>query len=289
MSRTDIKGSASCTAPGGLNFGRGEFVYQARGRKDQGVSIRISSPVCEPGLPARARRALAWAFTTAWDPADAASPARHYNARRDLNEAHRVAALEAWRHGDTHSQAPAALVLPLDRADRYIRRRVLSATDARLRGHYQGRFVDYLELDMQSRELLYRAQEAVFAIAGSAVLAAGLLDETESGLAMQEWQIARALADLPAHHVGGDTAWPAIQTRVEALERYAHQVALADDELIAREVRLQAETDAEDPSLLDIAAASDAATAQIAQRAQSAAILAAALRDPDPAAPPPPR
>ncbi len=287
MSRTDIKRfGVVYSAPGGLNFGSGEFVYQARDRKDQGVSICISSPVYEPGLPARGRRALAWAFTTAWDPADAASPARHYNARRDLNEAHRVAALEAWRHGDANSQAPAALVLAVDRADRYIRRRVLSATDARLRGHYHGRFVDYLELDVQSRELLYRAQEAVFAITGSAVLAAGLLDETESGLAMQVWQIARALADLSARQTGGDTAKQAIHTRVEALKRYAQQVAVADDELIGREVRLQAEADAEDPSLLDIAAASGVATSQIAQRSQSAEILAAALRDPDPASAP---
>ena len=276
MNRTDIKKSASCTAPGGLNFGSGEFVYQTRDREDQGVAIRISSPVYEPGLPARARQALAWTFTTAWNPADDASPARHYNARRDLNETRRVAALEAWRHGDTNTQAPAALVLAVDRADRYIRRRILSATDARLRGHYQGRFVDYLELDVQSRELLYRAQEAVLAITGSAVLAAGLLDETESGLAMQEWQIARALADLSAHQAGGDTARQAIQSRVGALEHYAHQVALADGELIAREVRLQAETDAEDPSLLDIAAASGVATSQMAQRAQSAEVLAAA-------------
>jgi hypothetical protein len=174
------------------------------------------------------------------------------------------------------------MVIAFAWVDRQVGLRILRITEARVCGRYRGRFVDYLELDMQSRELLYRAQEAVSAIRTSAVLAAGMLDETESGLAWQEWQIARALADLPAHRAGDDAAWQAVRTRVEALEGYARQVAIADAEFAGREGGLQAQADAEDAGLLDSAAASDAAAAQITERAQSAEFLAAALRDPTP-------
>ncbi len=239
-------------------------------------SIRISAPVCEPGLPARARRTLAWHFTTAWDPEDNATSAGHYNARRALDDAHRrasrAAGLKAWRDGDPFIQAMAAPALAAAWADHHIRRRVLLTTQTWLRDRYRGRFVDYLDLDTQSRELLYRSQEAVCMIRTSAVLAAGMIDETESGLALQEWQIARGLADLPPGRPGEDAAWQAVRAHVEALEDYAHQVALADTELAAREGNLRAQADAGDPRLLDSAAARSTGmtTASLRQAASGA-------------------
>lgn len=163
-----------------------------------------------------------------------------------------------------------------------IGQRILRRTETRLRHRYGGRFVDYLDLDTWSRELVYRAQEAVSAIGASAVLAAGTLNETESGLARQEWQIAQALADLPPGRSGEGAAWQAVRAHVEALEGYARQVAIDDAELAGRESRLEAEADAENPRLLDITAASDVAATHITGRAQSAGFLAAALRDPTP-------
>lgn len=260
-------------------------------REDEDIAICISGPVCEPGLPARARRTLAWYFTTAWDPADSATPARHYNARRDLNDAHRkdrrAACLSAWHYGDSVSGTAAAPFLVADWAARKltIGQRILRRAETRLRHRYGGRFVDYLDLDTWSRELLYRAQEAVAAIGASAVLAAGTFDETESGLAGQEWQIAQALADLPPGRSGEGAAWQAVRAHVEALEGYARQVAIDDAELAGRESRLEAAADAENPRLLDITAASDVAATHITGRAQSAEFLAAALRDPAPGEP----
>lgn len=105
----------------------------------------------------------------------------------------------------------------------------------RARGHY----LLHSEFGPESREILARAQAAIGAVTGSAVAAAGLLDNDANDvvLARQEWEIAQALARR-AGRDGGNTG-PGGQAvlaarRVGALESYAEQVREADAALAER-------------------------------------------------------
>lgn len=104
-------------------------------------------------------------------------------------------------------------------------------------------------LDHDSRRLLARAQNAIDAILGSPVRAAGLLEADEPALRRHEWEIACALRDLTrvqalttstadagamtaavlaAQRRALGVAATATGSRVSALERYAEQVEAAD-------------------------------------------------------------
>jgi hypothetical protein len=125
------------------------------------------------------------------------------------------------------------------------------------------RWLDKRDLDRQSdkiifphdlgttdRRLLARAQNAVDAILGSQVRAAGLLEADEPALRRHEWEIActsreltrvralpapdasagaRTAAVLRAQQCALAIAEEATISRICALERYADQVAAADD------------------------------------------------------------
>ena len=118
---------------------------------------------------------------------------------------------------------------------------------------YEGRYVLAEDLDEASRRLLSRAQRAITAVTESAVNAEGLLDDVRNAVMLpaQEWEIARLLAKLSTlrakHHetVTGamtpevaavaeplgralDSSEDAVVARVEALERYAANVAEAE-------------------------------------------------------------
>ncbi|WP_336206423.1 hypothetical protein [Nonomuraea sp. LPB2021202275-12-8] len=117
---------------------------------------------------------------------------------------------------------------------------------------YEGRYVLAEDLEESSRRLLSRAQRAIAAVTESAVNAEGLLDDVRNSVMLpaQEWQIARLLAKLSAlrakHRetvIGGgpevaavaeplaralDSSEAAVVARVEALERYAANVAEAE-------------------------------------------------------------
>ncbi|SEL82194.1 hypothetical protein [Nonomuraea pusilla] len=118
---------------------------------------------------------------------------------------------------------------------------------------YEGRYVLADDLDESSRRLLGRARNAIAAVTRSQVNAEGLLDDVRNAVMLpaQEWEIARLLAKLSALRAqhretvtGGmtpevaavaaplgralDTSEEAVLARVEALERYAANVAEAD-------------------------------------------------------------
>ncbi|TDD37496.1 hypothetical protein E1286_37125 [Nonomuraea terrae] len=118
---------------------------------------------------------------------------------------------------------------------------------------YEGRYVLLEDLDESSRRLLARAQRAIATVTGSRVNADGLLDDVRNAVMLpaQEWEIARLLAklsDLRAQHretvsrgltpeVAAvaeplaralDSSEAAVLARVEALERYAINVAEAE-------------------------------------------------------------
>ncbi len=118
---------------------------------------------------------------------------------------------------------------------------------------YEGRYVLADDLDEASRRLLVRAQKAIKAVTGSAVNMEGLLDDVRNSVMLpaQEWEIARLLAKLSAlrtkhrRTVTGavtpevaavaeplaralDSSEDAVVARVEALERYAANVAEAE-------------------------------------------------------------
>ncbi|MGW0481712.1 hypothetical protein [Nonomuraea sp. NPDC003214] len=118
---------------------------------------------------------------------------------------------------------------------------------------YEGRYVLADDLDESSRRLLARAQKAIKAVTESAVNMEGLLDDVRNSVMLpaQEWEIARLLAKLSAlrtkhrRTVTGavtpevaavaeplaralDSSEDAVVARVEALERYAANVAEAE-------------------------------------------------------------
>jgi hypothetical protein len=106
------------------------------------------------------------------------------------------------------------------------------------------------DLDASDRLLLARAQNAVDTILGSQVRAAGMLEPDEPALRRHEWEIACTTRELtrvralptPDARTGAMTAavlgaqqralalaQEATVSRICALERYAEQVAAADD------------------------------------------------------------
>jgi hypothetical protein len=118
---------------------------------------------------------------------------------------------------------------------------------------YEGRYVLAADLDESSRRLLARARRAVATITHSAVNVEGLLDDVRNAVMLpaQEWEIARLLAKLSALRTKHretmsegitpevavvaeplaralDSSEDAVVARVEALERYAVNVAEAE-------------------------------------------------------------
>lgn len=118
---------------------------------------------------------------------------------------------------------------------------------------YEGRYVLTDDLDEASARLLARAQRAIAAVTESRVNAAGLLDDVRNAVMLpaQEWEIARLLAKLSALRTKHretvskgltpeveavaeplaralDSSEAAVLARVEALERYASNVADAE-------------------------------------------------------------
>nr|SBO95466.1 hypothetical protein BN4615_P4982 [Nonomuraea gerenzanensis] len=123
---------------------------------------------------------------------------------------------------------------------------------------YEGRYVLTDDLDESSARLLARAQRAIAAVTGSRVNAEGLLDDVRNGVMLpaQEWEIARLLAKLSALRAKHretvsqgltpeveavarplaralDSSEEAVLARVEALERYAANVADAERAYVA--------------------------------------------------------
>ncbi|MGN9844051.1 hypothetical protein ACTMTI_38595 [Nonomuraea sp. H19] len=118
---------------------------------------------------------------------------------------------------------------------------------------YEGRYVLIDDLDEASRRLLGRARRAIATVTGSRVNAEGLLDGARNAVMLpaQEWEIARLLAKLSALRAQHretvsqgltpeleavaaplaralDGSEAAVVARVEALERYAANVADAE-------------------------------------------------------------
>ncbi|MEV1243041.1 hypothetical protein ACIBO2_30825 [Nonomuraea sp. NPDC050022] len=118
---------------------------------------------------------------------------------------------------------------------------------------YEGRYVLAADLDESSRRLLARARRAVATVTHSAVNVEGLLDDVRNAVMLpaQEWEIARLLAKLSALRTKHretmsevnspevaavaeplaralDSSEEAVVARVEALERYAANVADAE-------------------------------------------------------------
>lgn len=118
---------------------------------------------------------------------------------------------------------------------------------------YEGRYVLVDDLDESSARLLARAQRAIAAVTESRVNAEGLLDDVRNAVMLpaQEWEIARLLGKLSALRTKHretvskgltpeveavaeplaralDNSEAAVLARVEALERYASNVADAE-------------------------------------------------------------
>jgi hypothetical protein len=161
-------------------------------------------PVCDPDLPANLRLLIARGRPGA--------PAPAMDKRRQ-------SALQRWRQQRDLDRQPDKVIFPHD-------------------------------LDGPDRLLLARAQNAIDTILGSEVRAAGLLEADEPVLRRHEWEIActsreltrvRALpaadaetgamtaAVLEAQQRALALAEEATISRIRALERYAEQVAAADD------------------------------------------------------------
>ncbi|WP_228011329.1 hypothetical protein [Nonomuraea phyllanthi] len=123
---------------------------------------------------------------------------------------------------------------------------------------YEGRYVLTGDLDESSARLLARAQRAIATVTASRVNAEGLLDDVRNGVMLpaQEWEIARLLAKLSALRAKHretvsrgltpeveavasplaralDSSEEAVLGRVEALERYAGNVADAERAYLA--------------------------------------------------------
>ncbi|MCP2358663.1 hypothetical protein HD597_005683 [Nonomuraea thailandensis] len=123
---------------------------------------------------------------------------------------------------------------------------------------YEGRYVLTDDLDESSARLLARAQHAIAAVTRSRVNTEGLLDDVRNAVMLpaQEWEIARLLAKLSALRAKHretvsqgltpeveavaqplaralDNSEDAVLARVEALERYAANVADAERAYVA--------------------------------------------------------
>ncbi|MEV0236723.1 hypothetical protein [Nonomuraea sp. NPDC050786] len=124
---------------------------------------------------------------------------------------------------------------------------------------YEGRYVLVEDLDESSARLLARAQRAIATVTDSRVNAEGLLDDVRNAVMLpaQEWEIARLLAKLSALRAKHretvskgvtpeveavaaplaralDSSEEAVLARVEALERYASNVADAERAYLAQ-------------------------------------------------------
>ncbi|MFI6317926.1 hypothetical protein ACIBG8_10435 [Nonomuraea sp. NPDC050556] len=118
---------------------------------------------------------------------------------------------------------------------------------------YEGRYVLLGDLDESSQRLLLRARRAILTVTNSVVNTEGLLDDVRNAVMLpaQEWEIARLLAKLSALRTKHrntvsqgvlpevaavaeplgralDSSEAAVVARVEALERYAENVAEAE-------------------------------------------------------------
>jgi hypothetical protein len=161
-------------------------------------------------------------------------------------------------------------------------------------------------LDPPSKALLRRAQDAIGAVTSSQVCQAGLLDRAalSTVLAAQEGDIAAALQDqaqirarraeltpispgpmttaVSASQIqAAQLAESSIATRVEALERYAAEVAVADAAYRdwRQAVRL-AELDSQHLDMLARTAADEHGIAEIETMSQQARAITLALREP---------
>ncbi len=120
---------------------------------------------------------------------------------------------------------------------------------------YRGQFVDHGMLAPDLRELLARGQDAADTLTTSRTAAAGRIEDPAPQATRDEWEIACALRDLTSARArqapaaaGGqeeDLPWAhevisSVTARVEALERYAGQVAAADGALSRQEHALEA-------------------------------------------------
>ncbi|MFB4278444.1 hypothetical protein ACBJ59_24355 [Nonomuraea sp. MTCD27] len=123
---------------------------------------------------------------------------------------------------------------------------------------YEGRYVLADDLDKPAARLLARAQRAIATVSGSRINAEGLLDDVRNAVMLpaQEWEIARLLAKLSALRAQHteiislgltpgvaavaeplaralSSSEAAVLARVEALERYAANVAGAERAYLA--------------------------------------------------------
>jgi hypothetical protein len=161
-------------------------------------------------------------------------------------------------------------------------------------------------LDPPSRALLRRAQDAIGAVTSSRVCQAGLLDRTavSTALAGQEADIAAALHDqaqirarraeiTPARPgpmasavsagqiEAAQLAESSIAARVEALEGYAAEVAVADAAYCDRQQAARlAELDRQHLDMLARTAADEHGIAEIETMSEQARAVALALREP---------
>jgi hypothetical protein len=169
-----------------------------------------------------------------------------------------------------------------------------------------GRWLTGDGLDPPSRVLLRRAQDAIGAVTSSQVCQAGLLDRAavSTALAGQEADIAAALRDqaqvrarraertpispgpmttaVSASQIeAAQLAESSIAARVEALERYAAEVAVADAAYRDwRQAARLAELDSQHLDMLARTAADEHGIAEIQAMLQQARAVALALREP---------
>lgn len=177
-------------------------------------------------------------------------------------------------------------------------------------GRHPGQVIFPHDLLRTGRLLLARAQRAIDLIASSDVRAAGLLEADEPALRRHEWEIACAMRDLAkvrALTPGGDgggrggadrgagamtaavagahqravaLAEEATGSRVSALERYAGQVAAADD--AHRDWHSALRLAGLNDQYLDLVArtaADEHAVAELGELADRAAVIARVLRE----------
>jgi len=172
----------------------------------------------------------------------------------------------------------------------------------RLSRKYYGRYVRPDDLDAHCEARLKRARAAVRTVTRSRVNREGLLDDVRNAVTLPHhlWEIARTLQEvssLSSHHRDADLSDPRVRqllapqlqvldlatrsalTRIEALERYAAQVAEADRALAQWEVvqRVAAHSDAYQ-ELLARTVRDELAVAEISGLTEQAAAIERSLR-----------
>lgn len=189
----------------------------------------------------------------------------------------------------------------------------------RLARRYQGQFVDHGMLAPELRGLLARTQDAADTLTTSRAAAASRIEAPAPHAALHEWEIACALRDLTnarpppegtAVEAQDDPSWAREVTgsataRLQALERYAAQVAAADAALDRQERAMKAsdeeplddeppavaptsparpEDDSEVVDLLARTARDEHAITDLKHLADEAGMTAEAIRDTSPPA-----